>query len=350
MLLIKVSHQCTLPASVLQLDFSEWSFLLNDAVTHWQVLGNRLTTVAALSLGLAHCTVVCDCAHACPLGRALGPLFSCACAQPYWPRFEVTSPGAQGSCIPASADPPQPCRSASAFLRLSTAPRLEGSSPGAWPLPAIQRLHFLVSSLQAGPSPAPARCRPGPVRPLCMSSAGCLSSQASAASVFARETTSSLGCRSCRAGDVPPATLPDDDIESIFRSSSSEERPAAKARLAGPPPPRPTNGPHGAVADGPAVGEGPACWTAGPPVPTPATSKASGPVVGSGTAADGLPPNFTRGPAAAIRGAQHMATTVTATASAPKASSVIQLPTPPAGLQYYFSITVQTTRVSPSSS
>ena len=41
-----------------------------------------------------------------------------------------------------------------------------------------------------------------------------------------------------------------------------------------------------------------------------------------------------------------MATTVTATASAPKASSVIQLPTPPAGLQYYFSITVQTTRAS----
>ena len=40
-----------------------------------------------------------------------------------------------------------------------------------------------------------------------------------------------------------------------------------------------------------------------------------------------------------------MATTVTATASAPKASSVIQLPTPPAGLQYYFSITVQTTRI-----
>ena len=37
-----------------------------------------------------------------------------------------------------------------------------------------------------------------------------------------------------------------------------------------------------------------------------------------------------------------MATTVTATASAPKASSVTQLPTPPAGVQYYFSITVQT--------
>ena len=159
MLLIKVLHQCTLPSSVLQLDFSEWSFLLNDAVTHWQVLGNRLTTVAALSLGLAHCLHTCICRSA---SLARGRL-------------------ASTPALPHS----------SSFLRLFAAPRLEGPSPGAWPLPAIQHLRGLGFSLQAGPSPAPARCRHGPVRAscpsdaclppfaysgtLCMSSAGCLS-------------------------------------------------------------------------------------------------------------------------------------------------------------------------------
>ena len=217
--------------------------------------------------------------------------------------------------MPAFAVPPapQPCRRASAFLCLPTAPRFEGSSPGAWPLPAIQCLRSLGISMQAGPSLVPARCRPGPVRAsspsaaclplsvrsgiLCISSAGSLSSQASAASVFVRVIIPSLGCYSCRAGGVPPAAvfrgdlsaLADDDIESIFRSSS-EERPLAKAKIgpAGPPPPTPANCPHGAVVAGPAVGEGPA-GPAGPPAPTPATSKAPGPVIGSGAAADGLP-------------------------------------------------------------
>ena len=52
-----------------------------------------------------------------------------------------------------------------------------------------------------------------------------------------------------------------------------------------------------------------------------------------------LPPGFTRDPAAALRGAQRMAPTSAATTSVPNASSAIQLPTPPAGLQYYFSMT-----------
>ena len=95
-----------------------------------------------------------------------------------------------------------------------------------------------------------------------------------------------------------------------------QQRPAAKARLAGPPPPRPTNGPHGVVADGPAVGEGPA-GPAGPPAPTLTTFKYPWPSRRLW--------HLCGWPAAELheRPAQHMATTVTATASAPKASSVI---------------------------
>ena len=79
------------------------------------------------------------------------------------------------------------------FLRLFAAPRLEGSSPGAWPLPALQHLRGLgfSSPMPSWPCPSPQAPSDACLPPsaysgtLCMSSAGCLSSQAPAASVFA---------------------------------------------------------------------------------------------------------------------------------------------------------------------
>ena len=155
--------------------------------------------------------------------------------------------------MPASAVPPapQPCRRASAFLCLPTAPRFEGSSPGAWPLPAIQCLRGLGISMQAGPSLVPARCRPGPVRAsspsaaclplsvrsgiLCISSAGSLSSQASAASVFVRVIIPSLGCYSCRAGGVPPAAPRSPSLLLSSGETSAPWRTTTSRASSGPP-------------------------------------------------------------------------------------------------------------------
>ena len=194
------SHQCTLPLSVLQIDYNMWPFSSSATVTHWQVSGDRLTYAAALSLGLAYCTVVCDCTRPRRVGRALSILPLSAHAQLCWPRFEVPSPGAQGFygiCTPATlpawleatSPAPQLCCTANIFFCVCAAPRLEGSSPGAWPPPTLLHLSGLgilpdtvCSSL---PAPAPlAACPLKPLQVLCL--VGCLFLALCAAHVTAK--------------------------------------------------------------------------------------------------------------------------------------------------------------------